>query len=167
MKTLHLLRHAKSSWAEAGVDDHDRDLNARGERDAPRMGRALAERLAPQVIHVSTARRAQRTLEGLCAGWPELGRQVHESDGALYTFAWRDLITWIRNLASNPESLFLVGHNPALTDLCNQLVGRRALDNLPTAGYLRFSVDIEDWAELSEGVATLEDHLFPRDIPRP
>jgi len=166
MKTLHLLRHAKSSWAEAGVDDHDRDLNARGERAAPRMGRALGERLTAQVIHASTARRAWRTLEGLSAGWPELQGQAHVRDDGLYTFAWQDLLAWIQQQKTNPESLFLIGHNPALTDLCNQLVGRPALDNLPTAGYLRFSIPVDTWSDLAPGVATLEDYLFPRDLPR-
>ncbi|MEE4277230.1 MAG: histidine phosphatase family protein [Halieaceae bacterium] len=167
VKTLHLLRHAKSSWADAGVDDHDRELNARGERDAPRMGRALAERLQPQVVHASTARRAQRTLEGLCDGWPALRLQRHVSDESLYTFDWQELLAWIQDLSQNPDSLFLIGHNPAMTELCNQLVGRLALDNLPTAGYLRFSADIDSWSDLTEGIATLEDYLFPRDLPAP
>ena len=165
MKTLHLLRHAKSSWAVAGLDDHDRDLNERGRRDAPRMGRALAERIAPQTVHVSSARRAQRTLDGVCEGWPALRRERHLTDGALYTFDWRDLLEWLQQVDDDPESVFLVGHNPALTELCNQLVGRRALDNLPTAGYLRLHIDVDHWRDLREGRATLEDYLFPRDLP--
>jgi phosphohistidine phosphatase len=165
LKILHLLRHAKSSWAEAGVDDHDRDLNERGRRDAPRMGAALAERLAPQPMHVSSALRAQRTLEGLCAGWPALRGQAHVTDEALYTFAWEDVLAWLQNQQTESESLFLIGHNPAFTDLCNKLVARRALDNLPTAGYLRFAVDIERWSDLTEGIASLEGWLFPKDLP--
>jgi phosphohistidine phosphatase len=165
VKTLHLLRHAKSSWAEAGVDDHDRDLNKRGERDAPRMGTALAERVAAQPVYVSSALRAQRTLEGLCRTWPALAAQQHKTDPDLYTFAWEDLLAWLRDAPAEPVSLFLIGHNPALTDLCNQLVGYRALDNLPTAGYLRLTADLDRWSDLTEGVARLEDHLFPRDLP--
>ncbi|MEM1188843.1 MAG: histidine phosphatase family protein [Pseudomonadota bacterium] len=164
MKTLHLLRHAKSSWAAAGIDDHERELNARGKRDAPRMGRALAELLRPMPIHASSARRAQLTLEGLCAGWPALSLQEHITDESLYTFDWQELLGWIQDLAVNPESLFIVGHNPALTELCNQLVGRVALDNLPTAGYLRFSIDIDQWSDITEGIASLQDHRFPREL---
>lgn len=166
MKTLHLLRHAKSSWAEAGVDDHDRDLNERGRRDAPRMGVALAERLEAQTLYVSSALRAQRTLEGLCQGWPALGAQTHVTDQALYTFAWEEVLEWLQDLRIESDTVFLVGHNPALTDLCNQLVARRALDNLPTAGYLRLSIDIERWCDLTEGVASLEGWLFPRDLQK-
>lgn len=165
MKTLHLLRHAKSSWAVADLDDHDRDLNERGQRDAPRMGRALAERISAQTVHVSSARRALATLEGVCAGWPALRGERHITDAALYTFDWQDLLAWLQDVEDDPKSLFLIGHNPALTDLCNRLVGRRALDNLPTAGYLRLHADIVRWSDLREGSATLDDYLFPRDLP--
>ncbi len=166
MKTLHLLRHAKSSWTAAGVDDHDRDLNERGQRDAPRMGAALAERIEPQPIHASSALRAQRTLEGLTEGWPALRLQPHVTEEALYTFDWEEVLAWLQDQQTDRDSLFLIGHNPAFTELCNQLVARRALDNLPTAGYLRFSADIDDWSDLTEGIATLEGWLFPRDLPK-
>lgn len=165
MKTLHLLRHAKSSWAVAGVDDHDRDLNRRGARDAPRMGKALAERIDAQPVYVSSALRAQRTLEGLCSSWPALAAQTHRTDPDLYTFAWEGLLAWLRAAPAQPASLFVIGHNPALTDLCNQLVGYPALDNLPTAGYLRLTADIERWSDITAGVARLDDYLFPRDLP--
>lgn len=165
MKTLHLLRHAKSSWAAAGVDDHDRDLNDRGRRDAPRMGKALAGRLEPRQIHVSSALRAQRTLEGLCDGWPALRAHPHVTDEALYTFDWEALLEWLQEVPGEEDSLFLIGHNPALTDLCNQLSGRRAIDNLPTAGYLRFSIDVDHWSDITEGIGSLEEGLFPRDLP--
>lgn len=165
MKSLHLLRHAKSSWAASGVDDHDRDLNERGERDAARMGAALAARLTPQSIHASSALRAQRTLSGLCRAWPALGAHTHATDEALYTFSWEDVLAWLQDQPAGEDSLFLIGHNPAFTELCNQLVARPALDNLPTAGYLRFSIDIQCWSDITEGIASLDAWLFPRDLP--
>ena len=164
MKTLHLLRHAKSSWASAELGDHERELNERGKRDAPRMGRALAERLDPCTAYCSTAVRARRTLEGLCSTWGALAAQPHEFDDALYTFDYQELLEWLQDLRSDSPSCILIGHNPALTDLCNQLVGRRALDNLPTAGYLKLSLPIADWGETTEGIARLDDYLFPRDL---
>ena len=72
MKTLHLLRHAKSAWDQPGLADRQRGLNKRGKRDAPRMGAALAAMIPPQSVAVSPAKRAQLTLDGLCAGWPAL-----------------------------------------------------------------------------------------------
>jgi phosphohistidine phosphatase len=165
MKTLHLLRYAKSSWASPGIDDHERDLNDRGRRDAPRMGQALAAMIDPQVIHCSSALRARRTLAGLCEGWPELSKRQHITEAALYTFDWRDLLAWLRRHDHGERDCFLIGHNPALTDLCNQLCGRRALDNLPTAGYLQLSLPAEAWDEIAEGTASLEAWQFPRDLP--
>ena len=163
MKRLYLLRHAKSSWQAAGVDDHDRDLNDRGRRDAPRMGIALSEKLPLQMAHCSSALRARRTLEGVCEGWPELATQAHVVDEGLYTFDWTVLMAWIQNF-TGADQCFLIGHNPGLTDLCNQLVGRRALDNLPTAGYLALSLPVSAWSEVDGGIATLDDWLFPRDL---
>jgi phosphohistidine phosphatase len=165
MKTLHLLRHAKSSWASPGVDDHERELNDRGRRDAPRMGRALADLVSAQPVHCSSAVRARMTLEGLCDGWPALALQPHVSDGALYTFDWEDLLVWLQDLQGQDSAVFLIGHNPAFTELCNALCGRRALDNLPTAGYLQLCLPIESWSEVTEGIARLEAWQFPRDLP--
>lgn len=164
MKTLHLLRHAKSSWSSHGVDDHDRDLNDRGRRDAPRMGAALRDICPAQPVFASTALRAQRTLEGLCEGWPELARQPHCEESALYTFDYRDLLEWLQEFDGDGERCFLVGHNPGFTDLCNQLLGRRALDNLPTAGYVEISLPIEQWADITEGIGELVRWQFPRDL---
>lgn len=167
MKTLHLMRHAKSSWQQPELGDHDRDLNDRGRRDAPRMGRALAEKLVPTPVHCSSALRARETLKGLSEGWPALALQPHAVDEGLYTFDYQDLLTWLqedRGGFGSEGSCFILGHNPALTDLCNQLVGRPALDNLPTAGYLQLLIPIDHWSDLAEGIASLEDWQFPRDL---
>ena len=72
MKSLYLLRHAKSSWDNPGLSDIDRPLNPRGERDAPRMGKALGARLQPMMFHVSPAERAQSTFRNLQLHWPDL-----------------------------------------------------------------------------------------------
>lgn len=165
MKTLHLLRHAKSSWQDSALDDHDRDLNERGRRDAPAMGHALSAILTPQLIYVSSALRAQRTLEGLCDGWPSMRSLPHITDNDLYTFSWEDVLAWLQALRGTSESCFLIGHNPGLTELCNQLCGRRVLDNLPTAGYLRLSLPFQHWKDLEVGAGELETHLFPRSLP--
>ncbi len=164
MKTLHLLRHAKSAWDQPGLSDRERPLNRRGQRDAPRMGEALAGRLQPMEIAVSPARRAQLTLEGLCDGWPALGIIPHETEEDLYSFSERDLCDWIAAQDDSRDALFLIGHNPALTDLVNALCGAHCLDNLPTAGYAELTLRIDHWRELGHGCATLEFSLFPRQL---
>ncbi len=170
MKILHLMRHAKSSWKEPGLVDRDRALNKRGKRDAPRMGAVLstlvaAPQLAVPLIYVSPARRAQLTLAGLCKGWPELADRQHRTEEDLYTFSSGEVFNWIRSRSEQGDSLFLIGHNPALTELVNELVGTWCLDNLPTAGYARLSLGIDRWSQLQRGCGELELTLFPRELP--
>jgi phosphohistidine phosphatase len=164
MKTLYLLRHAKSAWDQPGLSDRQRPLNKRGRRDAPRMGAALAGLLAPMPVSVSPARRARLTLEGLCDGWPELAEEKHQVEEDLYTFSVDDLVAWIRERDDEPDCLFMLGHNPACTDLVNWLTGAAALDNLPTAGFAQLHLDIDGWDQLQVGCATLARTLFPREL---
>lgn len=164
MKTLHLLRHAKSSWSEPGLSDRERGLNKRGRRDAPRMGRALARQIEPMTVAVSPARRAQLTLDGLCQGWPAMGELDHVTEEDLYTFSSGAVMTWIAAQEDSRPALFLIGHNPALTELVNELTGEYTLDNLPTAGYARLSLDIVCWRELCGGCGQLEQCLLPRQL---
>ncbi len=164
MKTLHLLRHAKSDWSGPSVADRDRGLNDRGERDAPRMGAALAQRLQPQVIIASPARRAQLTLRGLCAGWPALAGLAHRTDEDLYTFSAHDLLAWLQRQDDSGASLFLLGHNPALTDLVNTLAPDAGLANLPTAGYVQLQLPIKRWRDAGDCRGELVWQLVPRDL---
>ena len=164
MKILHLLRHAKSAWDQPGLADRERGLNKRGKRDAPRMGRALAGHMEPMPIAVSPARRAQLTLEGLCRGWPGLGDLPHSTEEDLYTFAVDDLCHWLAEQDDSLGALFLIGHNPALTDLVNTLAGARSLANLPTAGYLELALPIDRWRDMRQGCGKIAFSLFPRQL---
>jgi phosphohistidine phosphatase len=167
VKTVHLLRHAKSSWSQPTLSDRERGLNKRGKRDAPRMGEALAQRMAPMSMQVSPARRAQMTLAGLCIGWPALGDVAHYTNEALYTFASDDLFDWVSEQDDAHRTLFIISHNPALTELVNLLVGQHSLDNLPTAGYVELTLQIDRWRNLLQGCARLESSLFPRQLGAP
>jgi phosphohistidine phosphatase len=165
MKTLHLLRHAKSAWDRPGLSDRKRPLNKRGRRDAPRMGAALSHLLVPQPLTVSPARRAQLTLNGLCQGWPALAAEKHRTEEALYTFDVDDLLDWLSARDDACDSLFLIGHNPALTDLVNTLTGTQILANLPTAGYACLELAIDSWSDLGQQPARLVRTLFPKSLP--
>jgi phosphohistidine phosphatase len=164
MKTLHLLRHAKSSWEEPGQPDRERGLNERGKRDARRMGEALARQVAPMPIAVSPARRAQLTLAGLCAGWPALAAMTHTTEEDLYTFCADDLYEWLKAQDDGQQALFIIGHNPAFTDLANDLAGADQLANLPTAGYLELTLQIDRWRDIRRGCARIAFSLFPRQL---
>jgi phosphohistidine phosphatase len=164
VKTLHLLRHAKSSWDEPGLADRERPLNKRGRRDAPRMGRALAALIPVPDIHVSPARRARLTLAGLCDGWPALAARPASVEDALYTFSAAQVLDWLQRQPDQRSSLFVIGHNPALTDLINLLAGQPVCANLPTAAYARLGLRIGRWRDIGPGCGDLECLLRPRQL---
>jgi phosphohistidine phosphatase len=120
--------------------------------------------MAPMRIAVSPARRAQLTLDGLCAGWPALGDEPHYTEEDLYTFSSDDLFRWIAGQGDEPGALFIIAHNPALTDLVNTLTGHYSLDNLPTAGYMELALQIDHWRNLRQGCAVIEYSLFPKQL---
>jgi phosphohistidine phosphatase len=165
-KDLYLLRHAKSSWEAAHASDRERGLNNRGQRNAPQMGRELAKLVPPMLIRVSPARRAQLTLAGLQDGWPELAAPGHHTDEALYTFAASDLIAYIQDQPATETALFLLGHNPALTDLINWICGAVVLANLPTAGFAHLVLAIDEWSALDGGCGRLCRRILPRELDK-
>jgi phosphohistidine phosphatase len=166
MKALYLLRHAKSSWDDPSLSDRERPLNARGARDAPRMGAALSARYAPMTFYVSPAERAQATFAGVRSGWPEL--QVGEgiTTEALYTFDYRKLLAWIEQQSDDADALALIGHNPALTELMGYFAGWASLDHLPTAGWAELAIAIERWSDIcqAQGRGELVTYLLPRTL---
>jgi len=173
MKTLHLLRHAKSSW-DCPVSDRDRSLNKRGRYDAPRVATVIRRTLEHEVVALgarfwvaaSPARRAQETLEELELAWPQLLDFPHRVSEALYTFEVRDLFTWLRAVPEPVDSLLLIGHNPALTNLLNTLVAdpAHAIDNLPTAGFVSLSLAINQWADLQSECAKRTQLIVPKQL---
>ncbi|NND66393.1 MAG: phosphoglycerate mutase [Halioglobus sp.] len=167
MKTLRLTRHAKSSWTRPELDDRERGLNKRGRRDLPRMAAALSARLEPSIIHASPARRAQLTLEGLCAHWPALAQLPHVSDEDLYTFAAADLLDWLAQRPDTTPDAWIIGHNPALTSLVNHLAPGAGLDNLPTCGFVELQLGVDHWDQLMQGAAKVTTRLFPKQLRDP
>ena len=165
MKTLLILRHAKSSWDHPGLRDHDRPLNPRGKRDAPRMGRLIAGRdLVPQRIVSSTALRA-RTTAALAAA--EFDEEIEiETTRRLYGARPDGYIDIVEESGGEAERVMVVGHNPGITALVTRLTG--AVEYMPTAALAVVELDIDDWAHLGraeEGrlVAFWRPKALPRD----
>ncbi|GAB5450504.1 MAG: hypothetical protein Hals2KO_08320 [Halioglobus sp.] len=128
------------------------------------MGKALRQWLEPVSISASPARRAQLTLQGLCEGWPELNALPHYTIDELYTFSCYDLLGWLAEQPATVGERFLIGHNPALTELANWLSPAAPLENLPTAGYVRLSLDIDDWSALKPGCGEIAQSLWPKEL---
>jgi len=163
MKTLMLLRHAKSSWKDSEIADHDRPLNKRGKKDAPQMGRLLSkEGLVPDLILSSTAVRARETAKAVAKASSYKGpTELLES---LYLGTAGKILSEAQS--HTPDSvgrLLLVGHNPGMEDLVEILSGKR--EAFPTAALAIFEVGIDGWKALELGVeAKLAKVYRPKEI---
>ncbi len=147
MKTLLILRHAKSSWKDDTLPDHDRPLNKRGKQDAPRMGKLLQEKgLVPDLIISSTAKRARKTAEMVAEESGYEGEIQLERD--LYAFEPTAYLDELAQIEDHYQIVLIVGHNPGLEELVEQLTGEFA--RLPTAALAQVSLPVESWSDLDE-----------------
>ena len=163
MKLLSILRHAKSSWGDSSLDDHDRPLNNRGLRDAPRMGALIRKQgLVPETILSSTARRARDTALAAAeaAGFPDEVRFSRTLYGA-------DPDTWLEALGELPDTVghaLVVGHNPGLEELLSLLVGEAQV--MPTAALAVVELPIQSWRDVNPGTrGSLRALWRPRELP--
>ncbi len=163
MKTLLVVRHAKSSWSDAQLRDYDRPLNARGRRDGPRMGRLIAdEGIVPDIIATSTARRARDTavLMAEAAGYTAdmLGRET------LYEAAPHAYIGVLRSLPDDVVTAMVVGHNPGVEQLVAGLTGEGV--PMTTANVARIALDIDAWSDADlSGASDLVSLWRPKELP--
>jgi phosphohistidine phosphatase len=163
MKTLLILRHAKSSWKNNKLPDHERPLNPRGQRDAPNVGKRLRnEDLIPDAILSSTAKRARQTAEAVaeesgCTGELQLSKELYGGGPEAYLDA-------IRSLPSMVNCALVVGHNPDLEELVEILTGESV--RLPTAALAQLQLDIQSWQDLNEEeLGKLVNLWTPREYP--
>jgi phosphohistidine phosphatase len=164
MKTLTLIRHAKSSWKFPDLSDYDRPLNKRGRRDAAMMAARLAARgFAPQRIITSPAVRAHFTAKAM-AGAIALPSQRLEVAPLMYGAAVQDLLQLIRELAPDERWVALVGHNPEFTLLARRLSGR-TIENMPTCAVVESHFETDRWQRIgADGlIASRSDFDFPKN----
>jgi phosphohistidine phosphatase len=152
MKTLLLMRHAKSSWDEGDVPDHDRPLNTRGEKNAPQMARALVDAgRAPGLIVSSTALRARTTAFAVAEAFhwtPEVRLKR-----SLYMASAADILQEAERAPDDIETLMLVGHNPGMEDVVSDLAAMRQA--MPTAAIAAFGFQIDAWSRIGSSRAEL------------
>jgi len=171
MLKLLLLRHAKSSWDNLDHSDHQRPLNKRGIKAAPKMGKFIAAKsLTPTLILSSTATRARQTTQLVSA---QFGGDIETRFiDDLYSFAgFHTPLNIIRSNGENQSPLLLVGHNPTMEELADELTAAgsssaRALmyQKYPTAALAEIDFDIPKWTSLQTGIGTLINFTRPRDI---
>jgi phosphohistidine phosphatase len=156
MKTLLILRHAKSSWKHPELSDHDRPLNKRGKHDAPLMGRLLKEKeLVPDLIISSTAVRAKDTalVVGEVVGYTKKINFL----SSLYSAGPDAYIQAINDVAgdNNYSTLLVVGHNPGLEELIEVITGD--LQQLSTCALAIIEIPIQKWSFIKEKQGKLID----------
>lgn len=170
LKTLLLLRHAKSAWPD-GVDDHDRPLAERGRRDAPRMGAYMAEvGLEPDFALVSSARRTQETWDLVA---PTLGKACpSQTVASIYEAEPAAILAAIHAAPHESGTLLVIGHNPGFEDLAASLAPEGDVDTVarlrskyPTAGLAVIRFDGEQWADVAPGGGRLVAFVTPKTLP--
>jgi phosphohistidine phosphatase len=161
MKTLLLLRHAKSDWDDTSLPDFDRPLADRGKRDAPRIGEALAARGAiPDRIFSSPATRARQTIEAVVKS-AKLSTNP-EFDESIYGATAGNLISFIKSLPDSSSCVLLVGHNPSFEEVASRLSGEHV--PMPTAALACIEFPTDHWRDVEEGHGTLAWRLSPKHL---
>lgn len=156
------MRHAKSSWKDSNIPDHDRPLKKKGEKDAKAMGKMLkGKKLSPDVILCSSAERAKQTA-ALFKDAISFDGKI-EFDDKLYMAEVSDLITAIKKAPKKAKSVMVIGHNPGLEALLQTLTGK--VETLPTSSIAYISVPVDEWSDLSVDVdGKLKKLWRPKDL---
>jgi phosphohistidine phosphatase len=162
MKSLLILRHAKSSWKHPELTDHDRPLNKRGKRDAPRMGEILrSEHLIPEAIISSTAARAHATAETVAKASGYKGKIA--LNRSLYAAGPEAYFKVLHGLSNESVRVLVVGHNPGLEELLENFTGEAQIMRTCTLAHVKFSMDC--WLELDyKTKGQLAGIWQPRDL---
>jgi phosphohistidine phosphatase len=165
MKKLYIIRHAKSNWDNPDLDDCDRPLNKRGQKDAPRMGKRLKEKgITPDIMLSSPAERALATCLAI-AKVLEFDKTKIKTERKLYHASEEGILSIIQNLKDSPrdseEVVLLFGHNPGLTEFANSLLNQ-TIDNIPTCGIVAAELPVKRWQDVSFGCGKMDFFDFPK-----
>lgn len=162
MKTLYLVRHAKSDKTITGISDFERPLNDRGQKDAPVMAKILSKKVnSPDLIISSPAVRALTTAELFA---PALNYDIAAIKRCeeIYEAGVSTLLKIINEIEDQHNCVIMFGHNPGLTDLFNYLTDNDLI-NLPTSGIVKIDFDLDSWREVSHGIGASTYIDYPKN----
>ncbi len=149
MKKIYFIRHAKSSWDELGVDDFSRKLNKRGKTDLPYMANRLKFfEVIPDLVLCSTAKRAKKTAKGICDIIGYKKEKISYQD-CLYDSSYEAYRYLFDSLDDELNSIFIVAHNPTITDAAERLSGA-ILTNMPTCSIVCLEFDVDSFKDIKE-----------------
>ena len=161
MRTLYLLRHAKSSWKDNSLRDFDRPLKGRGRRAAEQMGQVLAEeKLKLPLMISSPAVRARETIELVLESAdfkvkPQFEERIYEADV-------RTLLDVVQSIPDSSDTAIMVGHNPGFENLLSYFTGDNR--HMPTCALAKIEFDVASWNEVSEERGRLELFVTPKEL---
>ena len=160
MKTLLVMRHAKSSWSKPGLADFDRPLNERGKLAAPKMGEFIRDQgLIPQLIISSTAKRAKKTAEIFAESCGYDSSIEFESNFYLASpETYIEVLSW----QQQSDPIMVIGHNPGLENLVYVLTGET--EAMPTAAIAQIEISINDWSEIVSGRGEMRNLWRPKEL---
>jgi len=163
MRTLYLIRHAKSSWDNPGLRDFNRPLNDRGQRDAPLMATLIAKMdIKPDLLVSSPARRAITTAQFFADALGIADDEVVRNQD-IYEAYPQEILRLISELPELAETVFLFGHNPTFTEVANRFTDD-FIENIPTCGVVRIESPAESWRSFYEGNARVTAKYFPKEV---
>jgi phosphohistidine phosphatase len=164
MKKLYLVRHAKSSWDNIEMDDFDRPLNDRGQKDAPHMAKLLKHRdVVPDRMITSPANRALSTCHAFAKVF-DFDKKKIITEKRLYHASQETILKVLGSLPEHKDKedvVFLFGHNPGITEFANELLNV-SIDNIPTCGIVEVTLDIEKWKDISFGCGKMDSFDYPK-----
>ena len=161
MKQLWIIRHAKSSWSDITLADHNRPLNQRGQRDAPRMAQIIKkDYVVPEVMVTSSAKRARRTCKLMRKAW-SMNKSHVIRDPMLYHASLSACMQVIHRIDEEYQIAAIFGHNPTFTYLIHELTGEGP-DNLPTAGCALIESTAEFWSTFESDNCQLKHFIYPK-----
>ena len=162
MKTLILVRHAKSDWSHLHQNDFDRELNERGLRDAPMMGKRLLNRnIHVDLLVSSTAKRAAKTAKLIAKELKYASGEIQWED-SLYHAPPSIIQDSIFSISNKINTLMIVCHNPGITDFIN-LLTNNLLENMPTCGMCALQIPVEKWEDFPTAKTQLLFYDFPKN----
>lgn len=160
--TLTLMRHAKSSWGDPSLADHDRPLNSRGERDAPEMGQRLKARgIRPSLVLASTSRRTTQTARAVAEaiGFPP--EFIHR-ERELYLASPEEIMATVCAQDPSFRHILVIGHNPGISRLAN-LLGDDIPGDMPTAATITLEADVDDWLGFPHAARRVIGYDYPKN----
>ncbi len=161
MKTLFIVRHAKSSWNNPILSDFERPLNDRGRKDAPRMGKRLKEKdIVIDLMMTSPAKRATSTCKRIAEAlsYPEEKIRLDEK---LYHATEDKMLDIVHNIKDQYDNVMIFGHNPGLTDFVNSLTNGH-IANIPTCGIVACNFPVDSWKEIDWGTGEILFYDYPK-----